>query len=107
MWYGGTLLERGRAAEAAELLEAVQLDEALLGLWQGAVLLVDRGRTRIALGQPEPGVADLLDADRRMAAAGYHLSVLNDRVPTAAPALARLGRRGGARGRAHPARPEG
>ena len=93
MWYAGTLLERGRGSEAAELLEAIEFTDELLGLWQGAVLLADRGRVRVALGELEPGVTDLLDADRRMAAEGYQLSVLNDWVPTAALALAKLGSR--------------
>jgi len=101
MWYAGTLLERDRVAEAAGLLDAVQFSDELLGLWQGAVLLVDRGRVRVALGELELGVTDLLDADRRMAAPGYQLSVLNDWVPTATATLEKLGRREEARELAH------
>ncbi len=93
MWHIEALLELGRAAEAPALLDTIRLDESLLELWQGIVLLVNRGRVRIALGELGLGVADLLDADRRMAAAGYHLSVLSNWVPDAVQALSGLGRR--------------
>jgi DNA-binding CsgD family transcriptional regulator len=92
MWHGSVLLERGRAEKAAALLEALPL-QAALGGWTGVMLLADRGRVRVALGELESGVSDLLDADRRAAAAGCHLSVLNDWMPAAAHALDRLGRR--------------
>jgi hypothetical protein len=49
------------------------------------------------LGDPGAGVADLLDADRRMAAGGCDLSVCIDWVTTAAPALATVGREDEAR----------
>ena len=45
MWHGSVLLERGRAEEAGELLEALPI-ERVLGLWQGLMLLADRGRVR-------------------------------------------------------------
>jgi DNA-binding CsgD family transcriptional regulator len=92
MWHGSVLLERGRADEAAELLEALPVESAL-GLWQGLMLLADRGRVRVALGDLERGVADLLEAERRATAAGCHLGALNDWMPAAAIALHRLGRR--------------
>src|SRR5205807_7034658 len=47
---------------------------------------------RISTGELEAGVADMLEADRRMAAGGCDLSVLVDWIATAAGALARLGR---------------
>jgi len=55
-------------------------------------VLAERGRVRIASGELEAGVADVLEADRRMAAAGCHLSVLVEWVAPTVAALARLGR---------------
>ena len=92
MWHGSVLLERGRAEEAGELLEALPI-ERVLGLWQGLMLLADRGRVRVALGELERGIADLIEADQRARSAGCHLGVLNDWMPGAALALDRLGRR--------------
>jgi DNA-binding CsgD family transcriptional regulator len=92
MWHGSVLLELGRARQAAQLLDALPL-EGELGLWQGLMLLADRGRVRVVLGDLERGLEDLLDAERRAAAAGCHLGVLNDWMPAAALALEGLGRR--------------
>jgi DNA-binding CsgD family transcriptional regulator len=93
MGYGPILLERERVGEAARTLEAVDFGPQLLGLWNGLVLLAERGRVRVASGQLERGVADMLEADRKMAAIGLRLSVQTDWVPAATAALAQLGRR--------------
>jgi DNA-binding CsgD family transcriptional regulator len=87
---GGLFVERGRARQAVDLLEPLDLSEERSRGWQ--VLLAQRGQVRVALGDLERGLADLLEADRRMRAAGLQLSVLTDWVPVAALALARLGR---------------
>ncbi|HTX13246.1 MAG TPA: AAA family ATPase [Solirubrobacteraceae bacterium] len=86
------LLERARVEEAARLVSSVVFTETTLGTWPGVMSLVNRGRVRIARGDAEAGVADLLDADRRMRAGGCDLSVLSDWVATAAIALEELGR---------------
>jgi DNA-binding CsgD family transcriptional regulator len=97
MFYVPTLAERGRADQALTVLDSIPLTEAELQLWQGVIVLAARGCTRIALGQLEPGVADTLEADRRMAEHRLHLSVVADWVPATAAALAQLGRLGDAR----------
>jgi DNA-binding CsgD family transcriptional regulator len=86
------LVERARLQDALAVVESLALGEDELRLWQGVGTLAERGRVRIACGELERGVADMLEADRRMVAAGCHTSVLIDWVPTAAAALARLGR---------------
>jgi DNA-binding CsgD family transcriptional regulator len=93
-WLGPVLVERGYAPEAAGLLESVELVGDLLQGWHGVVALAGRGVVRVSLGELERGVADLLDADRRMAAAKLQLSVLTDWVPAATRALVQLGREG-------------
>jgi len=90
------LTERGHLDEARAILETLPLGEAELRVWQGPGVLAERGRVRIASGELDAGVADMLEADRRMSAAGCHLSVLLDWSPVAAGALARLGRAEGA-----------
>ncbi len=85
------LAERGRLDDARAILDSLPLGEPELRVWQGVGVLAERGRVRIASGDLA-GVADMLEADRRMTAAGCHLSVLVEWVPTAAAALARLGR---------------
>ena len=92
MWLLPVLAERGRLEEARAILDSLELEEPQLRLWQGVGVLAERGRVRIASGELEAGVADMLEADRRMAAAGCHLSVLVDWAATAAGAMARLGR---------------
>jgi DNA-binding CsgD family transcriptional regulator len=87
---GGVFVERGRARQAADLLEPLDLSEDRSQGWQ--VLLAQRGQVRVAVGDLERGVADLLEADRRMSAAGLQLSVLTDWVQAATLALTRLGR---------------
>jgi hypothetical protein len=91
------LLERSRLDDASELVEALELTDADLTMWQGVIALADRGRVRAERGDLERGVEDLLDADRRMRAGGLRLSVLCDWAPTAALALAKLERHDEAR----------
>jgi DNA-binding CsgD family transcriptional regulator len=86
------LVERGRLDEARAILDALPLGEAELRVWQGVGVLAERGRVRIASGELEAGAADMLEADRRMTAAGCHLSVLVEWVAGAVGALVRLGR---------------
>jgi len=91
-WLGAILVERGRAREASDLFESVELEGDVLQLWHGVVTLAGRGTVRVALGELELGLADLFEADRTMAAAGLQLSVLTDWMPAAARALTQLGR---------------
>jgi DNA-binding CsgD family transcriptional regulator len=86
------LVERGRLDEARAILDALPLGEAELRVWQGVGVLAERGRVRIASGDLDAGVADMLEADRRMTAAGCHLSILVEWAATAVGTLARLGR---------------
>jgi DNA-binding CsgD family transcriptional regulator len=86
------LAERGRSDQARAVIETLPLREADLQVWQGVGVLAERGRLRIASGELQAGVSDMLEANRRMAAAGCDLSVLVDWAPTAVGALARLGR---------------
>ena len=97
LWLPIVLLERGRAGDAADLLEPLPLSDSELGLSINVILLAHRGRVRIAIGDLERGLADLLEADRRMTAAQWHLSILFDWVPSATSALAQLGRHDEAR----------
>ncbi|MGZ4297717.1 MAG: ATP-binding protein [Solirubrobacteraceae bacterium] len=85
------LVERGRLDDARALIDSLELGEPQLAVWQGPGVLAGRGCVRVASGELEAGVTDLLEADRRMAAGGCHLSVLVDWAPTATGALARLG----------------
>ena len=91
------LLERGRAEEALRVIATLPLGEPELRLWPGVIVLAHRGSGQVMCGDPGAGVADLLDADRRMATGGCDLSVCIDWVATAAPALAALGREDEAR----------
>jgi DNA-binding CsgD family transcriptional regulator len=86
------LAERSRLEDAQAILESLPLGDRELRVWQGVGVLAVRGRVRIASGELEAGIADVLEADRRMTAAGCHLSVLVEWVAGAAAALARLGR---------------
>ena len=49
------------------VLDSLELEEPQLRLWQGVCVLAERGRVRIASGELEAGVSDMLEADRRMA----------------------------------------
>ena len=93
MWMPVVSLERGEIGVAGELVESVPLDEVSLGESPGVILLAQRGRVRVARGDLQPGLGDLLEADRRMSAAAWQLSVLTDWVPAATQALVALGRR--------------
>jgi DNA-binding CsgD family transcriptional regulator len=86
---GGIFVERGRAQRAADLLEPLDLLDNRSQGWQ--VLLAQRGQVRVAVGDLERGLADLLEADRKMSAGGLQVSVLTDWVPAAVLALTRLG----------------
>jgi DNA-binding CsgD family transcriptional regulator len=86
------LTERGRLDEARAIVDELPLGENELRVWQGVGVLAERGRVRIASGDLDAGVGDMLEADRRMTAAGCHLSVLVEWVATAVATLARLGR---------------
>ena len=97
MYLIDVLLERGEVEEAFELIERAEISDAQLGVWQGVIGLAQRGRVRVARGELGPGVADMLDAARRMAAGGLQLSVLVDWVPSAALALVDMGRANEAR----------
>ena len=94
VWLGEIYLEQGRSAHAAEQLE--QLDRTMTDSQLNAALGVtwraERGKLRIALGQLETGLGDVLDADRRMTAARWQLTVLSDWVTAAVLALLQLDR---------------
>jgi DNA-binding CsgD family transcriptional regulator len=91
-WLPVVLLERGQVHAAARLVDSVEFSDSMLEGSVGVVVLAHRGRARVAAGELDRGLADLLEADRRMAAAGFQLSVITDWASTAALALARLGR---------------
>jgi DNA-binding CsgD family transcriptional regulator len=95
MWLPIVLIERGRGEEAAEMLETVEFGATSDPYENG--LLAHRGRVRVARGENEAGLADLLQAGRRAAAAGVCLSTAIEWVPPASIALCRLGRRDDAR----------
>ena len=97
MPYVPVLLERGRVERALEVVDSLELSGAVLDLWEGVIVLCQRGAVYTARGELERGIADMLDADRRMAEHGMHLSVLCDWVATASGALVRLGRESEAR----------
>ena len=82
------LLERARFDEAWELVEHREIADSSTGM----DLLACRGKVRIALGQRKCGVADLLEADERMRAAGLQQTVQVDWVATATAALVHLER---------------
>jgi DNA-binding CsgD family transcriptional regulator len=91
-WLPLVLLERGDISAATELIEAVELEDSTLGGSFGVEVLAHRGCVRIAGGALVQGLADILEAQRRMTAAGWQLSVLTDWTPSAAAALVTLGR---------------
>jgi DNA-binding CsgD family transcriptional regulator len=71
-----TQLERGRAAQAAELLAPIPLDAALAGTPAGVTLLDARGRVRLAQGELSRGVEDL----RACGAACHAIGILNPNI---------------------------
>jgi DNA-binding CsgD family transcriptional regulator len=92
MFFLPLLLERGRAEDALSVIEPLAFEEPWLMSWEGAIVLAQRGRARVALGDLSDGVADMLDADGRMADGGCDLSVPVDWIASAVPALVQLGR---------------
>jgi DNA-binding CsgD family transcriptional regulator len=92
MFIAPVLIERNRAGEALSRFESLTFEERWLMSWEGAIVLAQRGRAKVAMGELGAGVADMFDADRRMATGGCDLSVPVDWVPSAAPALMQLGR---------------
>ncbi|HUA43635.1 MAG TPA: AAA family ATPase [Solirubrobacteraceae bacterium] len=91
LWRPIVLLERARPREAAAVFESLELDNATDPF--EAMLVAHRGRVRVACGEFEAGVSDLLALDRRMRAAGLATSALVlDWAPAAGLGLAALGR---------------
>ena len=91
LWRPIVLLERGRAREAAWLFESLELNVAT-DLFE-AMLVAHRGRVRVACGDFEAGVSDLLEVDQRTRAAGLATSALvPDWAQAAASGVAALGR---------------
>jgi DNA-binding CsgD family transcriptional regulator len=86
------LRDRGDVRGAAQLLEGAHPPEPGASTWQNAVLLAEIGQVKLALGELEEGLRLLVEADRRMRASGWSLSVMTNWAPAAAHALARLGR---------------
>ncbi len=66
------LAERGELAEAIHTLDLAGLPDESRPTWQTAVLLEPRARLRIATGEVERGLAELLSAGERMEAFGVH-----------------------------------
>jgi DNA-binding CsgD family transcriptional regulator len=85
------LVERDRLRAASDLVDSIELTDAQLHIDEAVVLLAARGIVRIASGDRERGLADLLEADRRMSAGGMELSARSDWVPAATLTLAELG----------------
>jgi DNA-binding CsgD family transcriptional regulator len=90
LWLPVVLLERGRSDDAVELVRPLDFP-SMTNSFETNVI-AHRGRVRIAHGNDEAGLADLLEVDRRSAAGGLPLSVLTDWTRAATTALARLGR---------------
>ncbi|HLY48314.1 MAG TPA: AAA family ATPase [Solirubrobacteraceae bacterium] len=85
------LLERGQVQAAVELVEPLDLSSLVNDF--DAQLLANRGIVRIAAGEVENGLADVLTADRVTQAAGLVLSVYTTWLPSTASALQARGRR--------------
>ena len=81
-WLPIVLLERGDVRLASELMESIELQRPDSQWVRSAPMLLARiaDGVRIAAGVLDSGSADLLDADRRTAAAGLRLSVQTDWV---------------------------
>ena len=75
LWRPIVLLERGRPGEARELLESLDLTTRD-PICSKHGPCAHRGSVRIACGELKRGVSDLLEADRRMRAAGLATSTL-------------------------------
>jgi DNA-binding CsgD family transcriptional regulator len=86
------LVERDRVRAASDLVESFELTDAQLHLDEAVVLLAGRGMVRVAAGDRERGLSDLLEADRRMSTAGMDLGARSDWASAAALTLAELGK---------------
>jgi DNA-binding CsgD family transcriptional regulator/tetratricopeptide (TPR) repeat protein len=87
------LLARGQAREAAAELEQSLQFQAPPADNQGALLLEARGRLRLALGDNQGAVDDLLEAGRRLEAWGLHNPTVAAWRSHAAAGLTALGQR--------------
>jgi DNA-binding CsgD family transcriptional regulator len=90
---GLALSERGAARKAADEIERLELGERDADIVQGTGAVVTRGQARIALGDVEGGVADLLAAGERLTAIGLVNPASFPWRSAAAGGLAALGRR--------------
>jgi DNA-binding CsgD family transcriptional regulator len=93
LWRPTVLLERGRTREALGLFESLELNIGT-DIFE-AMLVAHRGTVRVACGDFEAGVSDLLVVDRLTRAAGLATSaVVPDWAQAAAFGLAALSRTG-------------
>jgi DNA-binding CsgD family transcriptional regulator len=96
-WILGThvpvLIESGREEEADRVMKGFDLSPREHDDVSSVIALAARGLTRVATGELQTGVADLLTADATMASAGRWLSRHLDWGHTATRALLALGRR--------------
>ena len=96
-WVLGThipvLIESGREAEARQLMDGYAAPPREHKDVIGVVTQAARGLSRLAAGELVPGVANLVAADARMAAAGRRLSLHLDWAYPTVRALLALGRR--------------
>jgi DNA-binding NarL/FixJ family response regulator len=94
------LVERGELGEATEVVERAGLGQAAAELpdfYTSNLLLLARGRLRVALGEPDAGLEDLLECGRREDAMGETNPALSEWRSRAALALAHRGETGRAR----------
>ena len=87
-----TLVDRDEARAAATVLESMPALTDALGPFLGAVVLEGRGRVRMALRDLEGGVADLLEAGRRITQVGLDNPACFAWRSGAAPGLAAIDR---------------
>jgi DNA-binding CsgD family transcriptional regulator len=96
-WMLGThvplLIESGREQEAKRVMRGFEPPPRDHGDVSGIICLAARGLSRVATGELQPGLADMLAADKRFADAGRRLSFHLDWAYTATRALLELGRR--------------
>lgn len=91
------LAERGELAEAIRTLDLAGVPDESQPTWQTAVLLEPRARLRVAAGEMEQGLADLLAAGERMEAFGVRNPSYSAWRSHAALVLSGLGDRAEAR----------
>ena len=96
-WVLGThvpvLIESGREAEARQLMDGYAPPQREHNDVIDIVAQAARGLSRLATGELQAGLTDLLSADARMAAAGRRLSLHLDWAYPASRVLLALGRR--------------